>query len=432
MSWPLRRATASPAETRRLAGRVASVCRAGDVVLLVGDLGTGKTVFAQGFAAALGVAGPVTSPTFALVRQYRCGPEAPVAQLIHADVYRTGSEAEVADLALAELVEEDAVALVEWGDLAGPVLGHSALEVTLVAPDPSGAPTRRELLDRRARELGAPGRRGGRGPRTGRGMSAHGAASAGPGPSDLAPAMVAIETATETVGVAVRTPAGVEAEFALTGRRRHVETLTPALEHLLSQVGIVPGDLGAVAVDVGPGLFTGLRVGVAAAKALAQSLGIGVLSATSLDILTAAAAASGQRGLVLACVDARRGEVFASLRELDPHAAAGGERIAPGLFAPGDLADALGGLGGVRVLAVGDGAQRYEAVLGGVDGVEVVAPGLGFPPPAVLLRLALGDLLGGKSPDEPASVVPLYIREADARSNFARADRSPEAEVMPS
>jgi tRNA threonylcarbamoyladenosine biosynthesis protein TsaB len=254
--------------------------------------------------------------------------------------------------------------------------------------------------------------------------NAKGPSGEGPGLGDLAPAVVAIETATETVGVAVRTAAGVEAEFALTGRRRHVETLTPALEHLLSQVALVPGDLGAVAVDVGPGLFTGLRVGVAAAKALAQSLGIGVFTATSLDILTAAAAESGQRGLVLACVDARRGEVFASVRELDLHGMAAGERIPPGLFAPADLVDALGSLGGARVVAVGDGAQRYDAVLAAVSGVEVVSPGLGFPPPAVLLRLAIANLRAGKSPDEPAAVVPLYIREADARSNFARADRS--------
>jgi tRNA threonylcarbamoyladenosine biosynthesis protein TsaE len=124
---------------------VARLCRPGDVVLLVGDLGAGKTVFAQGFAAALGVAGPVTSPTFALVRQYRCGPASPVGVLIHADVYRTGSLHEVADLALAELVEEDAVALVEWGDLAAPALSESALEVTLAAPDPFGSPERRLL-----------------------------------------------------------------------------------------------------------------------------------------------------------------------------------------------------------------------------------------------------------------------------------------------
>jgi tRNA threonylcarbamoyladenosine biosynthesis protein TsaE len=88
--WPRQTATESADATRALAAALAPLCRAGDVVLLVGDLGTGKTVFAQGFAAALGVAGPVTSPTFALVRQYRCGADSPVHTLIHADVYRTG------------------------------------------------------------------------------------------------------------------------------------------------------------------------------------------------------------------------------------------------------------------------------------------------------------------------------------------------------
>ena len=143
MSWRLERTTDSPAATRELAGRLARLWRAGDVVLLVGDLGAGKTVFAQGAAAALGVEGPVTSPTFALVRHYRCGPDSPLRSLLHADVYRTGSVDEVVDLALAELVEEDAVALVEWGDLAVPALGESVLEVTLVAPDPLGSPEHR-------------------------------------------------------------------------------------------------------------------------------------------------------------------------------------------------------------------------------------------------------------------------------------------------
>lgn len=145
MSWPQEYTTDSPDATRELAGRLARLCRPGDVVLLVGDLGAGKTVFAQGFAAALGVAGPVTSPTFALVRQYRCGVSSPVRGLIHADVYRTGSLDEVADLALAELVEEDAVAVVEWGELAAPVLGESALEVTIGLPDPLGSPGLRAI-----------------------------------------------------------------------------------------------------------------------------------------------------------------------------------------------------------------------------------------------------------------------------------------------
>ena len=145
MNWPVTWTSESPEATKELAGRVARLCRSGDVVLLVGDLGAGKTVFAQGFAAALGVEGPVTSPTFALVRQYRCGADRRVGVLIHADVYRTDSLDEVADLALAELVEEDAVALVEWGDRAAPALGESALEITLTVPDPVGAPERRLL-----------------------------------------------------------------------------------------------------------------------------------------------------------------------------------------------------------------------------------------------------------------------------------------------
>ncbi len=244
------------------------------------------------------------------------------------------------------------------------------------------------------------------------------APAAGPFP------VVAIETATETVGVAVRTPAGVQAEFTLTGRRRHVETLAPALEHVLAQLGIVPRDLGAIAVDVGPGLFTGLRVGVATAKALAQALGIGVLGATSLDILTAGASAAGHRGLVLACVDARRAEVFAAVHRLDADGAVVEQPIAPGLFAPADLVVALGALGGAPVLAAGDGALRYRSVLEVVPGVATPAPALAFPPPAALLDLALERLAAGESPVEPGSLVPLYMREADATSNFARAERA--------
>jgi tRNA threonylcarbamoyladenosine biosynthesis protein TsaE len=134
MTWPLVLAVDSPAATKDVAARLATCCRSGDTILLVGDLGAGKTAFAQGFAAALGVAGPVTSPTFTLVRQYRCGPASPVDLLIHADVYRTESLGEVVDLALSELVEERAVALVEWGDLAAPALGDDVLEVTLAQP----------------------------------------------------------------------------------------------------------------------------------------------------------------------------------------------------------------------------------------------------------------------------------------------------------
>ncbi len=137
--WVVTTTTESATETRRLAAALAPLCRPGDLVLLSGGLGAGKTVFAQGFAAALGVAGPVTSPTFTLVRQYACPPNpAGIEQLVHADLYRLDTLVEVLDLALPELVDDAAVGLVEWGEVAAPALGSSALHVTL-SPLESGA-----------------------------------------------------------------------------------------------------------------------------------------------------------------------------------------------------------------------------------------------------------------------------------------------------
>jgi len=128
VAWSLGVRTEDPDETRRLAAALAGESRPGDLVLLVGGLGAGKTVFAQGFASGLGVAGPVTSPTFTLVRQYPCTRPGPVRQLVHADLYRLDHLAEVADLALPELIEGQAVALVEWGDAGAPVaLGDGEL-----------------------------------------------------------------------------------------------------------------------------------------------------------------------------------------------------------------------------------------------------------------------------------------------------------------
>ena len=131
--------TADAEETRLLAEAVAGLCVPGDVVLLAGDLGAGKTTFAQGFGRALGIVEPITSPTFTLVRQYPLGElvavhgAEPIRTLFHADVYRLDSLGEIVELGLGELVEDGGVALVEWGDVAEPVLGEGSLAVRLAA-----------------------------------------------------------------------------------------------------------------------------------------------------------------------------------------------------------------------------------------------------------------------------------------------------------
>ncbi len=94
-------------------------------MLLIGELGAGKTVFAQGFASGLGYEGPVTSPTFVLVQQYEGR-----LTMFHSDMYRLGSLSEVADLGLVEIGVEG-VLVIEWGDFARPVVGSDFLEVVI-------------------------------------------------------------------------------------------------------------------------------------------------------------------------------------------------------------------------------------------------------------------------------------------------------------
>jgi tRNA threonylcarbamoyladenosine biosynthesis protein TsaE len=118
--------TRSAAETHDLAARVGLVLRAGDVVVLAGPLGAGKTVFTKGIAVALGIDEPVVSPTFTIVREY----PAPIP-LVHVDVYRLDHVQELHDLGFDDLVAGDGVTVVEWGDRVRAVLPTERLDVTL-------------------------------------------------------------------------------------------------------------------------------------------------------------------------------------------------------------------------------------------------------------------------------------------------------------
>jgi len=118
----------SLADTHAIAAAIAGLSRTGDLVVLAGEMGAGKTAFAKGFGAALGVTEPITSPTFTLVHSYDAGR----ITLHHADIYRLSTHHEVADLALAELLEYDGIVLLEWGDVVAQSLGEHLL-VHLVA-----------------------------------------------------------------------------------------------------------------------------------------------------------------------------------------------------------------------------------------------------------------------------------------------------------
>jgi tRNA threonylcarbamoyladenosine biosynthesis protein TsaE len=131
--------------THAIAAALASLTRRGDLIVLAGEMGAGKTAFAKGFGAAIGVTEPITSPTFTLVHSYDAGR----VTLHHADIYRLSTHHEVADLALAELLESNGIVLVEWGDvIAGSLGDHLLVRLDLVDDDD----------DARAIELSATGR----------------------------------------------------------------------------------------------------------------------------------------------------------------------------------------------------------------------------------------------------------------------------------
>lgn len=141
--------TDSPEETRELAAALAELARPADLLVLVGDLGAGKTAFTQGFGRGLGIDEQITSPTFALVQSYTGR-----LDLYHLDVYRLEQVSEALDLGLSELLDDGAVTVIEWGDAIAPVLPHDYLEVHLrFVPDAASGPDADAVPDEDRREV---------------------------------------------------------------------------------------------------------------------------------------------------------------------------------------------------------------------------------------------------------------------------------------
>ncbi len=246
--------------------------------------------------------------------------------------------------------------------------------------------------------------------------------------------VLGIESASDQCGCALASEDGVIAETRLALPRRHAEALAPQMRFVCEQAGVSLGDIGVVAVDQGPGLYTGLRAGLATAKATAAALGIDVAPVGSLEALAFGAAAVAQPGeTVLSVLDARRGEVFWAWHRIAPaaagesagvvgdHALAGlarrvvqlsapqvgpPEDLLPGLTSPGDQPSG-------RTVVVGDGALRYADLLIAEQAL-IAGPELRFPSPAAVALLGRERALAGTTVP-PEQVDALYLRSPDAR-----------------
>ena len=208
--------------------------------------------------------------------------------------------------------------------------------------------------------------------------------------------IVAIETATDVVGVALAKPDGeLLAHIEVRGSRRHAETLVPAIEFLCRQVQRPLADVTCVAVDAGPGLFTGLRVGLATAKGLAYAHGVPIVAVGSLEALASAHARPGER--VAAVIDARRGELYAAVYE-------GGRAVVePWVGAP----EAVAAQCVSAAFVVGDGPYRHPAPFAGQRTI--------LSRPSVVTVAALA---AGRVGIDAGMAAVTYLRAPDAEINW--------------
>ena len=221
--------------------------------------------------------------------------------------------------------------------------------------------------------------------------------------------ILGIESATGRVGCAIGGHEGVRASVQATRDRRHAELLVPQIQAACVHADVTLRDLGAVAVDVGPGLYTGLRVGVTTAITLAHALRVPVVAVTSLDLVAYPLRHTGRT--IAAMIDARRGEVFHARYGCLP---GGVQRLsAPEVGAPDHIASQIQASND-DTLVVGDGAVRYASMFDPLRGVELADPGFAHPSAEslVLLAHALAVREEFVRPDE---IEPLYLRRPDAQ-----------------
>jgi tRNA threonylcarbamoyladenosine biosynthesis protein TsaB len=223
--------------------------------------------------------------------------------------------------------------------------------------------------------------------------------------------ILGIETATEQVGVALGGHDGVLASFEVARGRRHAEILTPAIEFVCRQAEVRLDEIGVVAVDVGPGLFTGMRVGIATGKALAQALRIPMIGIGSLDLLAFPTRHTDR--VVVPVIDARKGEVFWAMYLPVP---GGVQQVVAPTVGPVEelVADLLAR--SQEALCVGDGAHRHRDQI--LEGYHCEIAGDRHPSVGALVQLAHARALREEWVN-PREIEPEYLRAPDAQINWA-------------
>jgi tRNA threonylcarbamoyladenosine biosynthesis protein TsaB len=228
--------------------------------------------------------------------------------------------------------------------------------------------------------------------------------------------VLGIESATAQVGCAIGGHEGVLASAHSSRAKRHAEILTPQIDFVRRQARIELREISVVAVDLGPGLFTGLRVGIASAMAIAHALSVPMIGVASLDLLAFPVRFTNK--LIVAAIDARRGELFHAFYRPVP---GGVQRVSEyEVSSPDDLASEILAHS-EDCLVVGDGALRYHEVFDGLRKVELADFGFAHPSAASLVQLAHAQALREQWV-RPWEISPLYLRKPDVDINWSTRD----------
>ena len=444
----------SPAQTKAIGAALGQCLRSGDVVLLSGDLGAGKTQFVQGVAQGLGAAEVPISPTFNIVLTYGSGR----LPLHHFDLYRLDEREQLEDIGLREYLESGGACFVEWAEkfpdafdeflsISVAKVSDEAREIAVravggqyeelleswkaridaalagdgaSAPDQSGAEKLATAFS--PREIGCP-----RGDDSARTSVAPSAAAAR--------YVLAFDTANEVVAIGVGTldvtgrSIDIVATREVRAHRASNTQLLAQVDELLAQAGVRRGQIACVCVGRGPGSFTGVRIAMATAKGIAQALGVALVGVSTLDAVAWNAWAQGVRGDLLVVADAMRKEVYPARFFLfdDGARRSGADRVVKADAFAGEIAQP-GWRGGecpdgsaLDLLIAGDGLVKYRELYEPygqmLDEGLWESTGLGL-----LLALEHAWRSGAADPldairHDPGLLLPVYTRLSDAEEN---------------